>query len=167
VENDHATHPSGDRSGWRRQAAAGLSVGDTFEFSRTFSTEDVARFGELTRDQNPIHSDAAFAGLKGFSGPVCHGLLVGALFTEIGGQLAWLATRLDFSFLRPAYPGELLTCTLRIESINEKRFAVATGTVADPSGQTLVEVRLEGFVPGPGERARLKSLFDREKRSCQ
>lgn len=143
---------------WRRRAAAGLSAGDEFEFSRTFSAADVARFGEISRDANAVHHDEEFARLKGFAGTICHGLLVGSMVTEIGGQISWLATGMDFEFLRPVYPGDTVTCRMRIDSVDERRFAVATAVLMNQSGTEVMRVRLKGFLPAPPERARLAEL---------
>ena len=76
----------------RKQAATGLKPGDTFVLTRTFSQEETKAFGDLTRDYNPVHYDPRWTRAKGFDGLICHGLLVGSMICEFGGQLAWLAT---------------------------------------------------------------------------
>ena len=44
-----------------REALAGMHVGQTFEFRRTFTDGDVAMFCGVTGDHNPYHQDAEFA----------------------------------------------------------------------------------------------------------
>ncbi|MBI5528670.1 MAG: MaoC family dehydratase N-terminal domain-containing protein [Deltaproteobacteria bacterium] len=146
---------------WRRRAAKGLKTGDEFAFSRTFAGADVHAFGGITRDMNAVHSDAPFATMKGFAGTICHGLLVGSMVTEIGGQISWLATRMDFEFLRPVHPGDTVTCRMRIDSVDERRFAIATAILTNQDGLDVMRVRLEGFLPSTPERARLAELAGR------
>jgi len=147
-------------SNWRRRAADGISPGDRFSFTRSFGLEDLTAFGELTRDYNPVHYDDAFAGLKGFAGPVCHGLLAGSMICEIGGQLGWLATRMDFSFRRPVYPGDAVTCELTVDSIDESRFARARARLTNRDGVEVMTAILEGYLPDSAARDRLGQMME-------
>ena len=63
----------------RRRTIEGLKPGERFAVTRRFGEADTLRFGELTRDYNPVHHDERFARAKGLPGRICHGLLVGAL----------------------------------------------------------------------------------------
>lgn len=47
---------------FRQRAAKGLQVGDSFTVSRRFSEQDIQRFATISRDYNPVHFDARFAG---------------------------------------------------------------------------------------------------------
>ena len=85
----------------REKSIAGLSTGDSVTIKRTFTEQDMIRFGEITRDYNPVHYDDRFAGLKKFKSRICHGLLIGSMVTEIGGQIGWLGSDLCFSFKKP------------------------------------------------------------------
>lgn len=147
-------------SNWRRRAAEGISQGDRFSFTRTFGLEDLTAFGELTRDFNPVHYDEAFARIKGFAGPVCHGLLAGSMICEIGGQLGWLATRMDFSFRKPVYPGDAVTCELIVDSIDESRFSRARARLTNQDGVEVIAVSLEGYLPELAARERLSQMID-------
>ena len=51
-------------TGIRPRAAEGLQVGDTFKVSRTFTRDEVMRFADISRDYNPVHFDARFAGTR-------------------------------------------------------------------------------------------------------
>ncbi len=146
-------------SQWRKRAAEGLSPGDRFSFSRVFSREEVAAFGELTRDYNPVHYDEAFAEQKGFEGPISHGLLAGSMICEIGGQLGWLATGMDFSFKKPIYPGEPITCELTVDGVDASRFARAHARLTNQDGVEVMAVALEGFLPDPAARDRLSQMI--------
>jgi 3-hydroxybutyryl-CoA dehydratase len=146
-------------SQWRKRAAEGVSPGDRFSFSRGFSPEEVAAFGELTRDYNPVHYDETFAELKGFGGPISHGLLAGSMICEIGGQLGWLATGMDFAFKKPIYPGDTITCELTVDGVDSSRFARASARLTNQDGVEVMAVALEGFLPDPAARDRLSQMI--------
>ena len=57
----------------RQKAIEGLKEGDTFEIKRTFSHADIVQFEVLSRDHNPVHSNAMYAEAKGFDGVICLG----------------------------------------------------------------------------------------------
>jgi len=105
----------------RQRTVEGLRPGDTFTVTRTFTEELTRAFGELSRDFNPVHSDPRFASAKGFAGLICHGLLVGSLVTEVGGQIGWLASGVDFRFLKPVFFGDTVTVTYTIAEIDPVR----------------------------------------------
>ena len=106
---------------WRRDAAEGrLRVGSIVRFSRTFVPEDVEQFGRLTRDDNPVHSELRWCELKGFRAPVCHGLLVGSMVCEPGGQWGWLASGMSFRFRKPVYAGDQVVITATVKRLRSK-----------------------------------------------
>jgi acyl dehydratase len=142
----------------REKAAQGLRPGDRFAVTRRFSEDDVAAFAELTKDFNPVHFDNRFAAAKGFPRPICHGLLVASLLTEIGGQIAWLASGMSFRFLGPAYPGEDLHCTLVIESIDHRGRARAVADVITADNRCVLTAELFGRVPMDSERQLLGAI---------
>ena len=147
-------------SNWRKRSAEGISPGDRFSFSRAFSLEEVKAFGELTRDYNPVHYDQAFAELKGFAGPISHGLLAGSMICEIGGQLGWLATEMQFAFKKPVYPGDIITCDLTVESVDASHFARANARLRNQDGAEVISVVLGGYLPDAAARQRLSQMLE-------
>ena len=139
-------------SQWRRKAIQGLSPGITFTFTRTFTKGDVEVFGDITRDYNPVHYEPRFAHIKGFSGLICHGLLVGSMISELGGQVGWLASGMEFRFLRPVYIGDTITCRVTIEEVDERNFARAGGIFTNQDALRVLEATVTGFIPGTPER---------------
>jgi len=103
----------------RLKAINGLKLDDTFTYQRTFTKEDTLLFGDMTRDYNPVHYDERWTDEKGFKGVICHGLLVGSMICEFGGQVGWLATGMDFKFISPVYFGDTIQCTVTITKIEE------------------------------------------------
>ena len=101
----------------RKRTIEGLRVGDSFTVSRTFTEEDVLKFSEITRDYNPVHFEDRFSAVKKFNGRICHGLLIASILTEIGGQIGWLASVMNFRFKRPVYLEDTITCNLTITEL--------------------------------------------------
>ncbi|MFH1057468.1 MAG: MaoC family dehydratase [Pseudomonadota bacterium] len=142
----------------RLRAAAGLQAGDVFEITRTFHQSETEAFGQLTRDYNPVHYDAAFAAGKGLDGLICHGLLVAGMICEVGGQIAWLASGMSFRFRRPVYFGDTITCRLTIISLDAKGRARAEAVYTNQRGQVVQEATITGILPNPAERAALADM---------
>ncbi len=143
----------------RERAAEGLQVGDRFMVSRCFSDDDVRQFAQISRDYNPVHCDACYAELRRFKAPISHGLLTASLLTEIGGQIGWLATGMQFEFKRPVYPGEQITCHWLITDINEWGHAKAEVSILNAEGVTVLAAMTSGVLPGVQERERLKQML--------
>ena len=95
-------------------------IGDSFSVTRTFTEEDVIRFADVSRDYNPVHYERLFAEAKNFDDRICHGLLIGSMLTEIGGQIGWLASGMNFKFKHPVYFGDTITCHFTIAEKHEK-----------------------------------------------
>ncbi len=79
-----------------------IQVGDTHTITRVFTQEDVRQFALLVGDSNPIHLDPTAAAAAGFPQIICHGILVGSLFSNImgmhlpGPQSVYLQQTLNF-----------------------------------------------------------------------
>jgi acyl dehydratase len=143
----------------RQKAAQGLRPGDQFTVSRTFTSEEVVDFAKITKDYNPIHFDERFVRVKKFNGKICHGLLVGSMLTEIGGQIGWLAASMSFRFKKPVYPKDTITCVFQLKSIDEKGWAEAEALFHNQKKELVLEAFLSGIVPGPPERAVLNLMI--------
>ena len=146
-------------AGFRERAAEGLQVGDSFRTSRTFTEDDVIRFARISRDYNPVHFDARFAKAKNFPAPICHGLLAASLVTEIGGQIGWLASAMNFRFKGPVYVGETITCSWVMAAIEQNGRAKASVTITKEDGTTVIEAEISGIVPGVEERKVLSQML--------
>lgn len=142
----------------RQRAIDGLKAGDTFTFSRTFSNEETEQFGHLTRDYNPVHYDMRWAQSKGFNGLICHGLLVGSMICEVGGQVGWLASGMDFKFIKPVFIGETVTCTMTIEHVESNGRAKAEAVFTNNRGEEVCHAVLTGRLPLADEQALLDTL---------
>ena len=149
----------------RKRTIEGLQVGDAFTFSRTFTQNDTEQFGELTRDYNPVHDDMRWAEEKGFGGLICHGLLIGSMICEIGGQIGWLASGMNFKFIKPVFFGETVTCTATIKHMEDNGRAKAEAVFTNDKGDHVCHAVLTGRVPLPHERELLKTIAQEQSLS--
>jgi acyl dehydratase len=144
----------------RRQAAEGeITRGFSVRIQRTFTEADVAGFARLTRDYNPVHSDPRWCALKGFAGPICHGMLIGGMICEPGGQWGWLADGMSFRFLKPVYPGDTVTCDMTIRDLDARGHARAECVFTNQRGETVLTGELTGYLPDPEARALLATML--------
>ena len=134
----------------RKKTIEGLKVGDTFTVSRTFDEQDVQRFSQMTKSFNPAYSDEKFVKAKNLKGKICPGLLVGSLVTEIGGQMGWIASKLDLRFRKPVYIGDTVSCALTISCMAGKGLTEAKAVCRNQEGEIVLEAFLKGYIPiGP------------------
>ncbi len=136
----------------RQRAVDGIQAGDRFRVNRTFTEQDVMDFAGASRDYNPIHFEDRFAKAKNFKTTICHGLLVGSLLTEIGGQLGWLGTGMNFKLKKPVYVGDTITCDLTINSVDDRGFGKADVLFSNSEGVLVIEAEVAGILPGEPER---------------
>ena len=144
----------------RRKAIEGIKIGDIFTVTRTFSENDMIQFAEVTRDYNPVHFDDRFSKTKNFNGRICHGLLVASIITEVGGQIGWLASGMNFFFKKPVYFNDTITCSLTITEIDLRRRAKAEAVYVNQNDEVVLEAFLTGIVPGPAEQKVLSAMMD-------
>jgi acyl dehydratase len=137
----------------RKKAIQGLQVGDRFVLRRMFTEADAHQFAGITGDYNPVHFEPRFCGVKGFTGPICHGLLVAAMISEIGGQIGWLASGMQFEFKKPVYFGDCIDCEMVITEIDERGRAKALAEYRNQDDLLVMKAVLEGVLPGRQERA--------------
>lgn len=116
--------------------------GDTHTYERTFTTEDVRAFGEVSGDQQAIHTDPDEEGRL-----VVQGLLTATLPTKIGGDLEVLATRMEYEFHKPVRTGETITCRWENESVTERDDRYEISVVLSCTNEEGVEV-LSGETDG-------------------
>lgn len=93
-------------------------------------------------DSQPIHTDPDEEGRL-----VVQGLLTATIPTKIGGDLEFIARRMEFEFRRPVYTGQRIVCELTIESVEERedRYDASAAVVCRREGEEPV---LRGEVDG-------------------
>lgn len=142
----------------RDKTINGLKAGDEFTITRRFTEKDMIVFAGATRDYNPVHFDDRFAGEKHFKGRICHGLLTAGMVTQIGGQIGWLATHMNFEFKKPVYFGDTITCHFTITDVDEHSSARAEAKMENQEGVTVVEAWITGRLPSTRDIEILKAM---------
>jgi acyl dehydratase len=117
--------------------------GTVHTFERTFTHEDVEQFGEVSGDQQAIHTEPDEEGRL-----TVQGLLTATLPTKIGGDLGVLARTMEFEFLTPVYTGESITCEVTTEEVKERdeRYDIASSAVCYREGTEVMRARFEGLI---------------------
>lgn len=142
----------------RNKSIEGLQVGDCISISRTFTEQDILQFSDITRDYNPVHFDERFAKVKKLGGHICHGLLVASMLTEIGGQIGWLASEMNFKFRKPVYPGDTIKCSLTITHIEAGGRATGHAVFQNQTGTNVLDAIVTGILPGSEEQEVMKTM---------
>lgn len=142
----------------RIKAIKGLAEGDMFTFKRTFTREETLVFGDLTRDYNPVHYDERWTEEKGFKGLICHGLLIGSMICEFGGQVGWLATGMNFKFISPVYFGDTIQCTVTLTGVEDNGRAQATAVFINQDEKQVCYADMTGRLPRTKEKNILSAM---------
>ena len=143
----------------RKKAIEGLAQGDSFVVSRTFTEQDTLVFADVSKDYNPVHFDQRFARAKNFHSRICHGLLVGSLLTEIGGQIGWLASGMNFRYRKPVYFGDTIECRFAITDIDDRNRAIAEVVFTNQNDEIVIEASVTGIIPGIPERQIMETMI--------
>src|ERR1700736_3498667 len=81
---------------------ADFKVGDSGSLDRVIGSADVARFVELTGDDNPVHVDDDYAAGTKLGSRVVHGMLTACYVSTVIGPILpgegalWLSEKFDF-----------------------------------------------------------------------
>ncbi len=143
---------------FRQQAIQGLKQGDSFHFKRTFTREETLLFGDITKDYNPVHYEPTWADQKGFNDLICHGLLVGSMICEFGGQVGWLATGMNFKFISPVYFNDTIQCSVTITKIEKNGRAEAEAYLTNQHEKKVCFVYMTGRLPLENEKILLEEI---------
>lgn len=121
---------------------------------------DIAAFGEVVGDHNPLHSDPDFAATTRFGRPIAHGMLAASFISGVlGTQLPGPGTvylRQTLEFKAPVYPGDVVTATVTVTKVRDDKpvFTLRTmctkadGTVAIDGEAVVLLERLQGEPQG-------------------
>jgi 3-hydroxybutyryl-CoA dehydratase len=102
-----------------------ITLGQTAEYSKQVSAEDIRLFAAVSGDVNPVHLDADYAATTQFGGCIAHGMLSGAIISAAiamqlpGPGTIYLGQSLRFTL--PVRPGDTLTVRLKVAGKTDKR----------------------------------------------
>ena len=129
-----------------------LKVGDSAEWSKTVTGDDIDLFAKATGDFNPVHLDQAYAEKTFFKGRIAHGVLsLGFISTVLGNIMPGHGTiylSQEVRFLAPVRIGDTITARVEvIELIPEKNRAKFKTTCINQDGKIVVDGTAWGMPP--------------------
>ena len=120
-----------------------LALGQSAEYSKTVTDEDVRLFARITGDFNPVHVDEEAAAKTRFGGRIAHGMLsAGLVSAAIANRLPgpgsiYLGQTLRFT--APVRLDDTITVRLTItELLSKKRVKLST-VCQNQNGETVLE----------------------------
>jgi len=100
-------------------------VGDSAEFTKKITEEDVMKFAEATGDYNPIHVNPEFAKTQMFGKQVAHGALSSGLISAVLGIKLFgpgiLYGGQTVKFIKPVFFGDTLTAVATVKEMFTKK----------------------------------------------
>jgi 3-hydroxybutyryl-CoA dehydratase len=110
-----------------------LQVGQSAEFAKTISSDDIALFAHVTGDFNPVHLDEEAAGKSSFGGRIAHGMLTaGIISAALAGKLPGPGSVYLSQSLRLTAPvriGDTVTARVEVTELMVPRRRVRLSTV--------------------------------------
>ena len=108
-----------------------IGVGDTAEFSKTFSESDIYLYAGISGDFNPAHVNEAYARNTFFKTRIAHGMLsAGLISAVIGTQLPGpgsIYMQQTLFFMAPVHMGDTVTARVEVvEKIDKKKVRLKT-----------------------------------------
>lgn len=121
-----------------------LKIGMTYELSKSFSSEEVLKFSQLSLDDNPVHIDEDYAMGSIFKNRIVHGFLSGSLFSAIIGTKlpgnGSIYLNQTMNFRKPIYHNQLVIAKVTIVDIKYEKNIVYLDTVCyDRNNEILID----------------------------
>ena len=118
-----------------------LHVGLILNMQKSFTKSDVLLFSKLSGDYNKIHVDDEYAKNTRFKSCICHGMLVGSLFSNLIGNNfpSSIYINQTLNFKSPVYIDEEIKAEIEVESIIKKIITLKT-TVTKPNYNNIIVI---------------------------
>jgi CBS domain-containing protein/acyl dehydratase len=118
-----------------------VEVGDTSQFTKTLSEDDVEQFAEISGDTNRLHLDEEYASETRFGERIAHGTLVSGVISAALARLPGLVIYLsqDLTFLGPVPLDTAVTANCEVvEQVAENQYRLAT-VVERADGEQVID----------------------------
>lgn len=120
------------------------STGASAEMSRTVTTEDIARFTEISGDHNPLHYDVEAAKATRFGEIVVQGGITSAILNAIVAEKlpgpGTVFLNVNWDFRAPVRPGDTITGRVEVTEIRtDKPITRLRTTVTRDDGVVALE----------------------------
>ncbi|MCB1614797.1 MAG: MaoC family dehydratase N-terminal domain-containing protein [Pseudomonadales bacterium] len=137
-----------------------LEIGDSCEFHKTLTGDDIKLFAISSGDYNPVHLDETYARTTAFGECIAHGMWSGALISAAiamqmpGPGSIYRSQTIKFS--KPVKVGDSLTVSLTITDKKQRtRLVTIDCTVKNQHGE--IVARGEAEVIAPAEKMLIKT----------
>jgi acyl dehydratase len=116
-----------------------FQLNEVYTHNFQFSQAEVDAFAKVTGDNNPVHTDAAYAAKTMFKRPIMHGMLSASLFSKVFGTLfpgeGTIYLKQSLTFLKPMYVDTPYEAVFTVkEVIKDKNRAVVETLIKNPDG---------------------------------
>ena len=120
-----------------------IEIGLTKQFQIIITESMIDDFAKISGDYNPLHMDEKFAQSRDFKNRVCHGMLLGSLFSRLIGMYVPGKYGLYFSqtlnFVNPTIVDDTVTVTGKVISKSESAKIIELKTTIKNSSHVLVD----------------------------
>ena len=120
-----------------------IEIGLTKQFQIIITESMIDDFAKISGDYNPLHMDEKFAQSRDFKNRVCHGMLLGSLFSRLIGMFVPGKYGLYFSqtlnFVNPTIVNQTVTVTGKVISKSESTKIIELKTTIKNSSHVLVD----------------------------
>jgi 3-hydroxybutyryl-CoA dehydratase len=127
-----------------------LQIGQSAEFEKAISDEDISMFARATGDFNPVHLDEEIAAKSRFKGRIAHGMLsAGVISAAIAGHFPGsIYMSQSLRFTAPVRIGDKVTARIEIIEVMAPKRRVRLATVCtNQNGEKVVDGEALVLIP--------------------
>ena len=118
-----------------------ISLGQTAEYEKRVTDEDVRKFADISGDYNPIHLDDEFAKDSMFGARIAHGILTASHISAVIGYIfpgpGWIYLGQSLQFRAPVKIGDTVHTAVEVTDTVAEKNIVDLSTVCKV-GNTVV-----------------------------
>ena len=94
-----------------------IEIGHEESFAAALTEEKMRAFLAITGDENPLHTDAAYAKSKRYAGKVAYGMLTASFLSTLAGMYLpgkyALIHSVEIKFVKAVYPSDKTVLTVK------------------------------------------------------
>jgi 3-hydroxybutyryl-CoA dehydratase len=109
-----------------------IKIGQTAEYQKTITEDDIEKFAEVSGDYNPVHMDEEYAKQTIFQGRIAHGMLSASFIsTALASKLPGPGTiylKQQLAFRKPVRIGDQITTRVEVTSKNDEKKGITLKT---------------------------------------
>ena len=110
-----------------------ISLGQTAEYEKQVTDEDVRKFADISGDYNPIHLDDEFAKDSMFGARIAHGILTASHISAVIGYVCpgpgWIYLGQSLQFRAPVKIGDTVRTAVEVTDTVAEKNIVELSTI--------------------------------------